>query len=123
MVAQDVAKEVRERGCDFLDAPVSGGVGGEWGARVQSAGAEQGTLTFMVGGSQDAFSRASPLLQDMGKNLVHCGEVGTGQAAKVCNNMLLGIEMIGVAEALNLGVRWVRAARADRAGWAWTPRC
>ena len=75
-----------------LDAPVSGGVGG----------AEAGTLTFMVGGSKQGFERARPILECMGKRVVHCGEAGAGQAAKICNNMMLGISMIGVCEAFVL---------------------
>ncbi|MBO0765460.1 MAG: 3-hydroxyisobutyrate dehydrogenase [Hyphomicrobiaceae bacterium] len=75
-----------------LDAPVSGGVGG----------AEAATLTFMCGGATDAFERAKPILESMGKRVVHCGEAGAGQAAKICNNMILGISMIGVCEAFVL---------------------
>ena len=75
-----------------LDAPVSGGTGG----------AKAGTLTFMAGGSADAFARAEPILAKMGAKIVHCGEAGAGQAAKICNNMILGISMIGVAEAFVL---------------------
>ncbi len=75
-----------------LDAPVSGGVGG----------AEAGTLTFMIGGSQQAFGKAQPALEKMSKRLVHCGDGGAGQAAKICNNMLLGISMIGACEAFAL---------------------
>jgi 3-hydroxyisobutyrate dehydrogenase len=75
-----------------LDAPVSGGVGG----------AKAATLTFMAGGAPEAFARAAPILQQMGKRVVHCGEAGAGQAAKICNNMILGISMIGVAEAFVL---------------------
>lgn len=78
--------------CPSLDAPVSGG----------TSGAAGGTLTFMVGGSGDAFARGEPVLQKMGKRIVHCGEAGTGQAAKICNNMILGISMIGVGEAFVL---------------------
>jgi 3-hydroxyisobutyrate dehydrogenase len=78
-----------------LDAPVSGGVGG----------AEAATLTFMIGGSQAAFDKAKPALEKMGKRLVHCGEGGAGQAAKICNNMLLGISMIGACEAFALADR------------------
>ncbi|ACL57159.1 3-hydroxyisobutyrate dehydrogenase [Methylobacterium nodulans] len=81
-----------ERGLASLDAPVSGGVGG----------ARAGTLTFMAGGSPEAFARAEPLLARMGRKVVHCGEAGAGQAAKICNNMILGISMIGVAEAFVL---------------------
>jgi 3-hydroxyisobutyrate dehydrogenase len=75
-----------------VDAPVSGGVGG----------AEAGTLTFMAGGSDAAFARAEPLFAVMGKRSVHCGPAGAGQAAKICNNMILGISMIGVCEAFAL---------------------
>jgi 3-hydroxyisobutyrate dehydrogenase len=75
-----------------LDAPVSGGVGG----------ATAGTLTFMCGGSAQAFAAAKPVLEAMGKKIVHCGESGAGQAAKICNNMILGISMIGVCEAFAL---------------------
>ena len=81
-----------ERGLFSLDAPVSGGVGG----------AKAATLTFMAGGSTEAFARAEPILSRMGKRVVHCGEAGAGQAAKICNNMILGISMIGVAEAFVL---------------------
>ncbi|MFN0042602.1 MAG: 3-hydroxyisobutyrate dehydrogenase [Alphaproteobacteria bacterium] len=79
-------------GLDMLDAPVSGGV----------AGAEAGTLTFMVGGSAGAFVRAEPILKAMGKTVVHAGAVGAGQAAKICNNMVLGISMIAVSEGFAL---------------------
>jgi 3-hydroxyisobutyrate dehydrogenase len=81
-----------ERGLLSLDAPVSGGVGG----------AKAATLTFMAGGSAEAFARAEPILSQMGKRVVHCGDPGAGQAAKICNNMILGISMIGVAEAFVL---------------------
>jgi 3-hydroxyisobutyrate dehydrogenase len=80
-------------GFDFLDAPVSGGVGG----------AEAGTLAFMCGGSEKAFARAKPVLEKMGKRIVHAGGAGAGQAAKICNNMLLAISMIGTCEAFALG--------------------
>lgn len=76
----------------LVDAPVSGGVGG----------AEAATLTFMAGGSAEAFERARPILEAMGKRTVHCGGPGSGQAAKICNNMLLGISMIGACEAFGL---------------------
>ena len=76
-----------------VDAPVSGGTGG----------ASAGTLTFMAGGSADAFARAEPILKPMAGKIVHCGDAGAGQAAKICNNMILGISMIGVAEAFVLG--------------------
>ena len=76
----------------MIDAPVSGGVGG----------AAAGTLTFMCGGSADAYGRAKTLLDIMGKNIFHAGDAGNGQVAKICNNMLLGIHMIGTCEAFNL---------------------
>ena len=79
-------------GMASVDAPVSGGVGG----------AQAGTLTFMAGGAQAAFARAEPILQAMGKRIVLCGEAGAGQAAKICNNMILGISMIAVSEAFVL---------------------
>ncbi|HEX2265198.1 MAG TPA: 3-hydroxyisobutyrate dehydrogenase [Solirubrobacterales bacterium] len=81
-----------EHGLASLDAPVSGGV----------AGAKAATLTFMAGGTGQAFAKAEPILAAMGKRVVHCGEAGAGQAAKICNNMMLGISMIGVAEAFVL---------------------
>jgi 3-hydroxyisobutyrate dehydrogenase len=81
-----------ERGCPSLDAPVSGGTGG----------ARNATLTFMAGGSEEAFRRAEPILSAMGKRIIHCGEGSAGQAAKICNNMILGISMIGVSEAFVL---------------------
>jgi 3-hydroxyisobutyrate dehydrogenase len=80
-------------GIATLDAPVSGGVGG----------AKAATLTFMVGGSKTAFDRGKPVLERMGKRIVHCGEAGNGQAAKICNNMILGASMIAVSEAFVLG--------------------
>lgn len=92
--AREVATAAVRRGNPMLDAPVSGGTGG----------AAAGTLTFMVGGEDADFDRAQPLLACMGRNIVHCGGHGNGQAAKVANNMLLGISMIGVAEAMSLGV-------------------
>ena len=97
----DVASARRAHECfvhgDFqtLDAPVSGGV----------AGAAAATLTFMVGGTADAFSRAEPVLQKLGKRAVHCGDAGAGQAAKICNNMILGVTMAGVCEAFVLAER------------------
>jgi 3-hydroxyisobutyrate dehydrogenase len=91
--AREVAAAAAAQGNPMADAPVSGGTGG----------AEAGTLTFMVGGEADVFERIAPLLRHMGKNIVHCGGAGTGQVAKICNNLLLGISMIGVSEAMNLG--------------------
>lgn len=87
-----VHAEANTKGFNMVDAPVSGGVGG----------AEAGTLTFMVGGTSDAFNQAKPLLDIMGKNIVYCGGAGNGQAAKICNNMMLGIQMASVSEAFLL---------------------
>ncbi|HEY7084070.1 MAG TPA: 3-hydroxyisobutyrate dehydrogenase [Hyphomicrobiaceae bacterium] len=90
--ARQAAQAARERGLAMIDAPVSGGV----------AGAQAATLTFMVGGEDAAFERARPLLEAMGKTIVHAGGPGNGQAAKICNNMILGASMIVVAEAFLL---------------------
>lgn len=90
--ARAVAAEAEKAGVLMVDAPVSGGVGG----------AQGGTLTFMVGGSDASFEKAKPVLELMGKTIVHAGAAGAGQAAKICNNMLLGISMIGVSEAFVL---------------------
>ncbi len=92
--AQKVAAALAERGVDMLDAPVSGG----------TAGAQGGTLTFMVGGPQAALERGRALFEVMGAKIYHAGDSGAGQIAKVCNNMLLAICMAGTAEALALGV-------------------
>jgi 3-hydroxyisobutyrate dehydrogenase len=92
----------KERGCQSLDAPVSGGV----------AGAKAATLTFMCGGAEGAFAKAEPILSKMGKRVVHCGEAGAGQAAKICNNMILGISMIGVSEAFVLAEKLGLSAQA-----------
>ncbi|ASP32199.1 3-hydroxyisobutyrate dehydrogenase [Labrenzia sp. VG12] len=93
--ARAVIEAATEKGMPMVDAPVSGGV----------AGAAGGTLTFMVGGADEAFEAAKPYLDIMGKTIVHAGGAGTGQAAKICNNMLLGISMIGVSEAFVLAER------------------
>ncbi|MGP1356722.1 3-hydroxyisobutyrate dehydrogenase [Roseicyclus sp.] len=90
--ARAVAAEAEAAGIGLLDAPVSGGVGG----------AEAGTLTFMVGGSEEAFATAAPLFEVMGRKAVHCGPAGNGQAAKICNNMILGVTMIATCEAFAL---------------------
>jgi 3-hydroxyisobutyrate dehydrogenase len=82
-----------KHGIFSVDAPVSGGTGG----------AKAATLTFMCGGEEKAFAAAKPVLEKMGKKLVHCGGAGAGQAAKICNNMILGISMIAVSEAFALG--------------------
>jgi len=92
--ARTVGALLTQSGIDFVDAPVSGGVGG----------AKAGTLTFIVGGSSDNFAKAQPVLSAMGKNLFHAGDVGAGQIAKICNNMLLSILMVGTSEALQLGI-------------------
>ncbi|XP_042672853.1 3-hydroxyisobutyrate dehydrogenase, mitochondrial [Centrocercus urophasianus] len=94
-VSKELAKAVEKMGAVFMDAPVSGGVGA----------ARAGNLTFMVGGVEQEFDAAKELLICMGSNVLYCGEVGTGQAAKICNNMLLAISMIGTAETMNLGIR------------------
>jgi 3-hydroxyisobutyrate dehydrogenase len=91
--ARAVAAAAEARGLTFIDAPVSGGVAGAAGA----------TLTFMAGGDAAAIETARPILMAMGKNVVHTGGAGSGQAAKICNNMILGITMIGVSEAFALG--------------------
>lgn len=90
--ARDMIAEAQAQLIDMIDAPVSGGV----------KGAADGTLTFMCGGTKEAFARAKPLLDIMGKNVFHAGDAGNGQVAKICNNMLLGIHMIGTCEAFNL---------------------
>ncbi|KMM86405.1 3-hydroxyisobutyrate dehydrogenase [Pseudomonas lundensis] len=91
--ARDVAAAAAKQGVQMADAPVSGGTGG----------AQAGTLTFMVGAQKALFDTLHPVLAQMGRNIVHCGEVGTGQVAKICNNLLLGISMVGVSEAMALG--------------------
>jgi 3-hydroxyisobutyrate dehydrogenase len=98
--ARAVSRAAVERGSEVLDAPVSGGV----------AGAENATLTFMVGGSEQGVARARPILEQMGKAVVHTGPSGNGQAAKICNNMILAISMIGVCEAFVLAERLGLAA-------------
>jgi len=90
--ARKVNKVAAEKGLLMVDAPVSGG----------TAGAQGGTLTFMVGGTEQAFAKAVPFLEAMGKNVIHAGQSGSGQAVKLCNNMVLGAAMIAVSEAFNL---------------------
>ena len=117
-VAREVAAAVRH---PMLDAPVSGGV----------MGAENGTLTFMVGGTDDGFARALPVLEAMGKTVVHCGASGAGQAAKACNNMLLAISMIGTCEAFILAEKlglshqalFDVASKSSGQCWALTTYC
>jgi 3-hydroxyisobutyrate dehydrogenase len=114
--ARAVAKAAAERGLSFLDAPVSGGV----------AGAEAGTLTFMAGGEEKALEAARPILMAMGKNVVHTGASGSGQAAKICNNLILGISMIGVCEAfvlaeqLGLAADKLFAVSSTSSGQCWS---
>jgi 3-hydroxyisobutyrate dehydrogenase len=100
--ARAVHGAAEKAGFLFLDAPVSGGTGG----------AEAGTLTFMCGGSDAAFEQAKPILEKMGKKIAHAGGPGAGQAAKICNNMMLGISMIGTCEALALGEKLGLEAQA-----------
>ncbi|HYM02598.1 MAG TPA: 3-hydroxyisobutyrate dehydrogenase [Stellaceae bacterium] len=119
--ARAVSKAAAERGFDMLDAPVSGGVGG----------ASAGTLTFMVGGSEKGFARAQTLLQAMGKTIVHAGPAGNGQAAKICNNMILGISMVAVCEgfalAEKLGLDWQKlfdiSSKSSGQCWSMTNYC
>jgi 3-hydroxyisobutyrate dehydrogenase len=124
-IAVDEARRAHElavaAGHRNVDAPVSGGV----------VGAEKGTLAFMVGGSDEDFATAQPLLDPMGARIVHCGEAGLGQAAKVCNNMILGVSQIVVAEAFVLGERlglshqalFDVASNASGQCWALTTNC
>jgi 3-hydroxyisobutyrate dehydrogenase len=119
--ARAVAAAAAEAGFDMLDAPVSGGVGG----------AEAATLTFMVGGEEAVFSRARPILEAMGRTIVHAGPAGNGQAAKICNNMMLGVSMIAVCEAFSLAERlgleaqtlFDISAKSSGQCWALTSYC
>ena len=119
--ARVVTEAARAAGLEMLDAPVSGGVGGATAA----------TLTFMVGGSETAFARGLPILQAMGKNIVHAGGPGAGQAAKICNNMMLAINMVGVSEgfllARKLGLDWDKlfqvASTSSGQSWALSNYC
>lgn len=92
---QEIALQAQTKQIRICDAPVSGG----------TLGAKDGTLTFMVGADAATFEAVKPVLSHMGKNLVHCGAVGTGQVAKICNNLILGISMTAVAEGMALGVK------------------
>jgi 3-hydroxyisobutyrate dehydrogenase len=119
--AREVAGAAENKGLMMLDAPVSGG----------TTGAAAGTLTFMVGGPAQAFVRAESILQKMGKTIVHAGGPGNGQAAKICNNMMLGISMIGVGEAFvlaeQLGLDHQKlfdiASKSSGQCWALTSYC
>ena len=90
--ARDVGEEMKAKGFDFLDAPVSGGI----------AAAAAGTLALMVGGTDEQFERAKPFLEPMAKAVIHAGQLGAGQAAKICNNMILGATMVATCEAFVL---------------------
>lgn len=114
--ARATAAQAAEHGLQAVDAPVSGGIGG----------ATNGTLTFMAGGPDGAFAKVSPLFDIMGQKAVHCGAVGNGQAAKICNNMILGVTMIGTCEAFVLADKLGldRQAMFDvvstSSGYSWT---
>ena len=119
--AKAVAATASGKGYNMIDAPVSGGI----------AGAAAGTLTFMVGGSAEHFSRAQPILALMGKNVIHAGASGAGQAAKICNNMLLGASMIATCETfamaqklgLDLQTFYDIASTASGQSWSMTTYC
>lgn len=120
-VARKVVQAASDRGFEMVDAPVSGGIGG----------AQAGTLTFMVGGTSSAFERAKPVLSDMGNAVIHVGQSGNGQVAKICNNMLLGISMIGTCEAFNLAKKlglepktfYDVSSRSSGQNWSMTSYC
>lgn len=119
--ARTVTAAAEEAGLMMLDAPVSGG----------TAGAQNATLTFMVGGSDEAFAAGKAILEGMGKNIFHCGGPGAGQAVKICNNMMLAINMVGVSEgfllAQKLGLDWGKlhavCATATSNSWALSNYC
>jgi len=119
--ARAVAEQARAKGLEMVDAPVSGGI----------AAANAGTLTFMVGGGDKAFAKAEPILQKMGKAVIHAGEEGAGQAAKICNNMILGATMIATCESLALVQRlgldpkkfYDIASKASGQSWSLTSYC
>ena len=111
----EIGNKAKEKNIKMIDAPVSGGV----------MGAKNATLTFLVGGSKDAFNLAKPLLEIMGKNIFHAGESGCGNGAKICNNMALGISMIGASEALmlakrlNIDIKKVHEIMKNASGNSW----
>jgi len=111
----EIGTKAKEKGIKMIDAPVSGGI----------MGAKNATLTFLVGGSKDAFDLAKPLLEIMGKNIFHAGELGCGNGAKICNNMALGISMIGASEALmlakrlNIDIKKVHEIMKNASGNSW----
>ena len=111
----EIGIKAKEKGIKIVDAPVSGGV----------MGAKNGTLTFLVGGSKEAFDLALPLLKIMGKNIFHAGELGSGNGAKICNNMSLGITMIAASESLmlakrlNIDIKKVHEIMKNASGNSW----
>jgi 3-hydroxyisobutyrate dehydrogenase len=119
--AREVSSLAADAGYVMVDAPVSGGI----------AAANGGTLTFMVGGSDDGFERARPILSAMGKAVIHAGDTGAGQAAKICNNMLLGATMVATCEAfamadklgLNLQTFYDISSKASGQSWSMTSYC
>ncbi len=119
--ARDVTSSATAKGYDMVDAPVSGGI----------AAANGGTLTFMVGGSDSAFARAQPILSAMGKAVIHAGGAGAGQAAKICNNMLLGASMVATCETfamaeklgLDLQTFYDISSKASGQNWSMTSYC
>ena len=119
--ARAVTAAAAEAGLAMLDAPVSGG----------TIGAQNGTLTFMAGGTEEAFAAAKPILAAMGKNIVHCGGPGAGQSVKICNNMMAAINIVGVSEgfllAQKLGVDWKIlhdvCSTATASSWALNTYC
>ena len=119
--AREVAAAASQAGYEMVDAPVSGGI----------AAANGGTLTFMVGGSDSAFARAEPILAKMGKAVIHAGQAGSGQAAKICNNMILGATMIATCEAFAMAQKlgldgqtfFDIASKASGQTWSMTSYC
>ena len=111
----EIGTRAKEKGIKMIDAPVSGGV----------MGAKNGSLTFLIGGTQEAFNLAKPLLEIMGKNIFHAGEQGCGNGAKICNNLALGISMIGASEALmlakrlNIDIKKVHEIMKNASGNSW----
>jgi 3-hydroxyisobutyrate dehydrogenase len=119
--AREVGEGLQQLGFDFVDAPVSGGI----------AAAAGGTLTFMVGGSGEQFERARPFLEPMAKAVIHAGQLGAGQAAKICNNMILGATMVATCEAfalaqklgLDLQTFFDISSKASGQSWSMTSYC
>ena len=113
--SKEIGKAANEKGIMMVDAPVSGGV----------MGAQKATLNIMVGGSEDSFDRALPILKVMGKNIYHAGEIGSGNGAKICNNMSLGITMIAASESLmlakrlNIDIKKVHEIMKNASGNSW----